>query len=119
MSILGKDIRHKLWGIGTIINIDDAHITVSFPPPIGQKVFVYPQAFESFLSFSEEMPPEVAKALESANALKHRKDSIAQSSSFYTNNASRKIQRHSVNGNVPSATEKLPRFLSIDEGGRV
>ena len=63
MSLIGKIVKHKLWGSGTIDSIVDRHITVSFSKPIGEKVFAYPQAFESFLSFEGEMPSEMSAAL--------------------------------------------------------
>lgn len=52
MHLLGKAIKHKTFGEGTITAISDNIIAVSFPR--GEKKFLYPDAFEQFLKARDE-----------------------------------------------------------------
>ena len=48
MNLLGKTVKHKKLGKGTIISLDDTYIGVSFPTK--DSIFLYPDAFDSFLT---------------------------------------------------------------------
>ncbi len=53
MNLVGSKVKHKAFGIGTVISQeDDEHITVEFPAKTTS--FQYPGAFEKFLSFEDE-----------------------------------------------------------------
>lgn len=56
MNIIGQIVRHKNWGIGEIIAVEqdggNSRITVKFA--IGEKQFVYPVCFEKFLVAESE-----------------------------------------------------------------
>ena len=47
MNLLGQEITHSKFGTGTVIDNTDTMITVCFK--MGNKRFVYPDAFERFL----------------------------------------------------------------------
>lgn len=90
MSLIGKIVKHKLWGSGTIDSIVDRHITVFFSKSIDEKVFAYPQAFESFLSFEGEMPSEISAALAAEKAA-----ALHNNSAFKTSTPSSSVPSHS------------------------
>jgi hypothetical protein len=48
MDIVGQDVKHKVFGVGTIIEMDDKQIVVRFS--VGLKKFAYPSAFEDYLT---------------------------------------------------------------------
>lgn len=48
MSLLGERVKHQVFGEGKIVSVTKNYVTVSFE--IGEKVFVYPDAFEKFLT---------------------------------------------------------------------
>ena len=47
MNLMNRSIKHIFWGMGTATEQKDNYIKISFP--IGEKQFVYPDAFEKFL----------------------------------------------------------------------
>jgi hypothetical protein len=49
MDLLQKQITHKTFGSGVILERVDDTITVLFSDEIGKKRFLYPEAFEHFL----------------------------------------------------------------------
>lgn len=53
MDLNGKKVIHKRYGEGTIVSEDNGHIEVAFASDAA-KLFVYPDAFLSFLTFQEE-----------------------------------------------------------------
>lgn len=53
MELLQKQITHKTFGSGVIIEMTDDTITVLFADEIGEKRFLYPEAFEQFLVMDE------------------------------------------------------------------
>ena len=52
LFMLGATVRHNVWGEGTIVAQADSVITVSFS--FGDKKFVFPDAFECFLTTDDE-----------------------------------------------------------------
>ncbi|MHB1152361.1 MAG: hypothetical protein ACYC00_08615 [Eubacteriales bacterium] len=47
-----EKIKHTIFGKGTVISIEDNYMTILFDnSKYGEKVFVYPNSFEHFLSF--------------------------------------------------------------------
>lgn len=52
MKLEGKSIQHISFGAGVITELKENMITVSFPQ--GDKKFLYPDAFERFLSLKDE-----------------------------------------------------------------
>ena len=47
MNLMNCSVKHISWGIGTVTEQKENYIKISFP--IGEKQFVYPDAFEKFL----------------------------------------------------------------------
>ncbi len=82
MDLQGQKVRHKVYGIGTIINQDGQYLTISFD--IGEKKFVYPDSFKQFLTFEEsgaldEIVKKELQAIEKINQSKGKKTSIGAS----------------------------------------
>lgn len=48
INLTGKKVTHPAFGTGTILKQDGDYVTVQFP--IGEKMFVYPDAFSHFLT---------------------------------------------------------------------
>lgn len=71
MNLVNEILTHKMFGKGRIIKHQDNYISVSFE--IGEKTFVYPSAFESFLTLEN-------KAIhgEVLNEIKIQKDTQAK-----------------------------------------
>ena len=44
-------VRHKKFGVGTVMKVDGKYMTVHFEG--ADKVFVYPDAFEKFLTLAD------------------------------------------------------------------
>ena len=51
MNIIGQKVKHKVWGLGTIKNLDGNIIEVSFDE--GIKKMQFPEGFEKFLVFED------------------------------------------------------------------
>lgn len=52
MNLLGAKVKHKVYGTGEIVEVDDKHVTVVFPTKTTK--FQYPAAFEFFISAVDE-----------------------------------------------------------------
>ena len=52
MNLINKEITHKVFGNGNIVEQNDSVITVNFND--GIKKFVYPDAFETFISLNDQ-----------------------------------------------------------------
>lgn len=51
MDIKGEKVIHRQFGVGKVISKDDRTITVRFEQ--GDKQFLYPAAFDGFLTFTD------------------------------------------------------------------
>ena len=62
-------VRHKTFGLGTIIAKDGKYIRVKFES--AEKSFVYPDAFEKFLTLADgSITDEIRADIDAANAHK-------------------------------------------------
>lgn len=66
MVLDNLSVRHKTFGVGTVIATQGKYMTVRFE--IGDKNFVYPDSFERFLTLadgtiSEEIATDLARAI--------------------------------------------------------
>lgn len=52
MDLRGVSVKHDVFGEGIINDYDEKYLVISFPA--GDKKFVYPDAFEKFLSVSDD-----------------------------------------------------------------
>lgn len=57
MNLINKKVTHKVFGEGNIIEQDDSIITIDFDKDL--KKFVYPDAFQSFITLNDEKIAEV------------------------------------------------------------
>lgn len=71
MILENLEVMHKAFGKGTIISANGKYITVKFDTV--QKVFVYPDIFERFLTLADgSVSSEIAADLDAAKAKKQR-----------------------------------------------
>ena len=72
MKVLGKRVVHRIFGAGDIIAQTEGRITVQFKESV--KNFVYPDAFEKFLVFTDsEYMRAITEELENIKAEKMRR----------------------------------------------
>ena len=57
MDFENLQVKHNVFGLGTIISKEGKYFTVSFES--GVKKFVYPDAFGKFLTLSDGTVPEI------------------------------------------------------------
>lgn len=57
-DLIGAKVKHKIFGTGTITSIDKPYIFIEFA--IGEKKFLYPDAFESFITAED---PEIQRKM--------------------------------------------------------
>ena len=50
----GKQVRHIKYGNGTVTQETEGHVRVLFEDGKSEKTFLYPDAFEIFLTFQDE-----------------------------------------------------------------
>lgn len=50
MDLTNEQIEHPVFGTGRVINQDDKRITIQFSEETGEKIFMYPDAFEKYLN---------------------------------------------------------------------
>ena len=66
MDLIGKSVKHKVFGKGVIVDYNDGRIAMEFAK--GKKIFTYPDAFENFLSTDDaELSSKVVADLKLKN----------------------------------------------------
>lgn len=64
MESIGKTVVHGLFGKGRITRMDDTHVKVEFEnKSVGEKLFVFPDAFARYITFEDEMLQSEAEKL--------------------------------------------------------
>ncbi|MBY9081581.1 hypothetical protein KIH86_26295 [Paenibacillus sp. HN-1] len=53
MQFIGQEVTHIVFGKGTISKVEEGRVEVDFPNAAGHKMFVYPDAFEKFISMTD------------------------------------------------------------------
>ncbi len=87
-------IRHKAFGAGTVLSVDETHIRVRFSDEAQtEKIFLYPEAFENFLVLDDEEMQK--KAMEDFTAKKAIKDKAKaeRSAEFHKMDLARRKER--------------------------
>ena len=59
MNLINEKIKHKAFGIGTVVECDSSYITIKFPSKTSK--FPYPAAFEKFIT---PVDPAIADAID-------------------------------------------------------
>ena len=74
--MLNKLVNHCIYGTGQISNIDGDYITVKFDKN-GEKKFIYPDCFDSYMEFEDEkLQEEALKKVQDKKANKNRENLI-------------------------------------------
>jgi hypothetical protein len=69
MNLINTAVKHKAFGIGTVVSQDGKYITVQFES--SSKVFVYPDIFEKFLTLADgSVSEQIINDLNETNAKK-------------------------------------------------
>ncbi|MFQ9701790.1 MAG: hypothetical protein ACLR0U_04245 [Enterocloster clostridioformis] len=85
MNLMNCSVKHISWGIGTVTEQKDNYIKIIFG--VGEKQFVYPDAFEKFLKCEDT---NMQSQIEEELALKK------QRKSRNNRNGSRKLKKSLV-----------------------
>jgi len=83
MNINHEQVSHRQFGIGTIVNQTDSKIEVQFSDDYGTKKFIYPIAFEKYLTLcsstlQRKMDNELLKMHERIEAEKKQREEEEQ-----------------------------------------
>lgn len=79
MNLTGKQVTHEKFGVGTVTEQTDSAVTVLFGGSIGQRKFLYPSAFASFLHLcSEDTAREMDEQLEKIRADEEQRRRVAE-----------------------------------------
>ncbi len=71
MVLENLEVLHKAFGKGTIVAVNGKYITVKFDST--QKIFVYPDIFERFLTLADgTVPSEITADINATKAQKQR-----------------------------------------------
>ncbi len=71
MNLENLEVKHKSFGLGVIVNVQGKYITVRFDNQ--DKVFVYPDIFEKFLTLADgSISEEILTDLSAANLRKQK-----------------------------------------------
>jgi hypothetical protein len=69
MIVEGLEVIHKTFGKGVVVSLNGKYITVKFDSC--QKIFVYPDAFENFLTLADgTVPDEILEHVYASKAAK-------------------------------------------------
>ena len=74
-QVVGKGVIHQIFGRGVIVLAEERYFTVRFENPgVGEKQFLFPQAFDLVLSFENEdaLQEEAREAAVQAAAARQR-----------------------------------------------
>ena len=59
MDLANKQVTHKIFGKGKIIDCSDSYIKIDFPS--GNKKFVFPDAFETYLTLIDQKAAKIVQ----------------------------------------------------------
>jgi len=77
MNLLGAKVKHKMFGIGKVVEVNDTYIMVTFS--LRTIKFQYPTAFESFITaVDEDVQAYVMKVIENAKRDEEEKKKLEQ-----------------------------------------
>ncbi|GEM_PF-6004895 len=65
------EVKHKVFGNGNVTKVNGKYLTVKFAN--AEKTFVYPDAFETFLTLADgSVPDEIRAGIAAAKEMKER-----------------------------------------------
>jgi len=83
MNILQQQVSHARFGVGTVTDQTDRLVTVLFETTQEAKTFLYPTAFETFLTLGDpycqaQMQQELQRRRDAATALRQQQEAEAE-----------------------------------------
>jgi hypothetical protein len=72
MNVIDEQVIHSKFGVGQVLSNDDGRIIVLFSDDLGQKVFLYPEAFGHYLKMCNPIIQDIVYA-----ELKLKQDQVA------------------------------------------
>lgn len=59
MDLMGQTVQHTTFGTGRVVLIDNGHMVIQFAENIGEKNFLYPEAFQHFMKMSASAAQDI------------------------------------------------------------
>ena len=76
MDLINKQVKHKRFGNGNIVSCTDSVVEVHFS--VGNKKFVYPDAFESYLVLLDKDTANAVNEIIEKNEIENLKEELEQ-----------------------------------------
>ena len=111
MDVLHQQVSHARFGVGTVTDQKARLITVAFDAPHGTKTFLYPDAFQTFLTLTDEasqarMQQEIQALRDAADALR-RQQEAEQEATQMAERIAAMAQKKKAAATKRAATRKL------------
>lgn len=91
MKLHNKQVMHKIFGKGEIVQHDNSYIQIEFSS--GVKKFVYPDAFESFLTLSDQSAIDFVKVAQKKRRKQKAYDQIKKMQAVHNRNRRRFLEQ--------------------------
>lgn len=116
--MIGQHVNHKSFGEGTITNIDENYISVSFAS--GEKSFVYPDAFQGFLTMKNDSSTDQIAADIRRKEEAQKKRQLALEQRVAAERAQKSTHKTGVKRNTPkkNARKNIAFKCNYCDGGR-
>jgi len=114
MDLINELVEHSVFGTGKVIGQDDKQITIQFPEVKGGKCFVYPDAFEKYLtmcnpSLAEKVLADLTAKTKQIEEQERKEQEAEQIVLINLAEAAQKIK------NTPITTQKIKRPLKTKQ----
>ncbi len=70
MNLIKKQVNHKIYGQGRVVNLSDSFVEIQFS--IGNKKFVYPDAFGTYLMLLDSNAANKVKHIKEKQQIEHK-----------------------------------------------
>ncbi|MFA5635310.1 MAG: hypothetical protein WC977_05330 [Anaerovoracaceae bacterium] len=74
MDLLKKQVTHRVFGLGNIVDFSDSFVEIQFPK--GNKKFVFPDAFGTYLILSDQRTATAVKKIKEKRMIELEKEEI-------------------------------------------
>lgn len=112
MNLIGIKVKHKSFGEGTVIECSENCITITFPQ--GEKKFVYPDIFQTFITVLDSRVNEfIKKEIADADAKKAAEIEVKMQQEKTNINAKEDVQTKFLSSKIGST---IAQDYSIEKG---
>ena len=114
MNLLGKEVKHKMFGTGRVQEINNNHIKVKFLDLDEIKTFSYPGAFECFLSIKDEnMRNEMKTIVHEFKVAKLQEEKLIRDQRIAEDNAARLVKMEEKKSHKKKAYAKKIKISNV------